>query len=144
MRPGTSSGSVVLARTEAAARHLTEYMKGTDRMAKTIVFCVDAEHAAQMRQALANANADIVRSHPDYVVRIVSDEGDTGRLHLGDFADPERETPVIATTAQLLSTGVDLPDGACNIVLFQADRLDRRGSSRSSAAEPACTRTGTS
>ena len=67
--------------------------------AKTIVFCVDAEHAAQMRQALANANADIVRSHPDYVVRIVSDEGDTGRLHLGDFADPERETPVIATTA---------------------------------------------
>jgi type I restriction enzyme R subunit len=108
----------LLARTEAAARHLTEYMKGTDRMAKTIVFCVDAEHAAQMRQALANANADIVRSHPDYVVRIVSDEGDTGRLHLGDFADPERELPVIATTAQLLSTGVDLPT-VRNIVLFK-------------------------
>jgi type I restriction enzyme R subunit len=108
----------LLVRTEAAARHLTEYMKATDRMAKTIVFCVDAEHALQMRQALNNANADLVRQHPDYVVRIVSDEGETGREHLGDFADPERETPVIATTAQLLSTGVDLPT-VRNIVLFK-------------------------
>lgn len=108
----------LLTRTEAAARHLTEYMKSTDRMAKTIVFCVDAEHAAQMRQALNNANLDIVRQHPNYVVRIVSEEGDTGRLHLGDFTDPERETPVIATTAQLLSTGVDMPT-VRNIVLFK-------------------------
>ncbi len=108
----------LLTRTEAAARHLTEYMKGTGRMAKTIVFCVDAEHADQMRKALNNANADIARQHPNYAVRIVSDEGDAGRLHLGDFADPERETPVIATTAQLLSTGVDLPT-VRNIVLFK-------------------------
>jgi len=78
----------------------------------------DAEHASQMRQALNNANADLVRQYPNYAVRIVSDEGDTGRLHLGDFADPERETPVIATTAQLLSTGVDLPT-VRNIVLFK-------------------------
>jgi type I restriction enzyme, R subunit len=108
----------LLTRTEAAARHLTTYMRSTDPMAKTIVFCVDAEHAAQMRQALNNANADLARQHPDYVVGIVSDEGDTGRMHLGDFADPERETPVIATTAQLLSTGVDLPT-VRNIVLFK-------------------------
>jgi type I restriction enzyme, R subunit len=108
----------LLTRTEAAARHLTEYMKRTDRMAKTIVFCVDAEHAAQMRQALNNANADIVRQHPDYVVRIVAEEREVGREYLGDFADPERETPVIATTAQLLSTGVDLPT-VRNIVLFK-------------------------
>jgi type I restriction enzyme, R subunit len=108
----------LLTRTEAAARHLTAYMRTTDRMAKTVVFCVDAEHAAQMRQALNNANAGLVRQHSDYVVRIVSDEGETGRMHLGDFADPERETPVIATTAQLLSTGVDLPT-VRNIVLFK-------------------------
>jgi type I restriction enzyme R subunit len=108
----------LLSRTEAAARHLTGYLKGTDPMAKTIVFCVDAEHAAQMRQALNNANADIVRQYPNYAVRIVSDEGETGKLHLGDFADPERKTPVIATTAQLLSTGVDLPT-VRNVVLFK-------------------------
>jgi type I restriction enzyme R subunit len=108
----------LLTRTEAAARHLTKYLHSTDRMAKTIVFCVDAEHTSQMRQALINANADMVRQHPDYAVRIVSDEGETGRLHLGDFADPERETPVLATTAKLLSTGVDLPT-VRNIVLFK-------------------------
>lgn len=108
----------LLGRTEAAAKHLTRYMRQTDPMAKTIVFCVDSEHADQMRRALINANADLVRQHPNYVVRIVSDEGDTGRLHLGDFADPEQDTPVIATTSQLLSTGVDLPT-VCNIVLFK-------------------------
>jgi type I restriction enzyme, R subunit len=108
----------LLTRTEAAARHLTKYLKRTDRMAKTIVFCVDAEHADQMRKALNNANTDIVRQHPNYAVRIVSDEKETGQLHLSDFADPERETPVIATTAQLLSTGVDLPT-VRNIVLFK-------------------------
>jgi type I restriction enzyme R subunit len=108
----------LLTRTEAAARHLTDYLKRTDRMAKTIVFCVDAEHADQMRQALNNANADLARQYPNYAVRIVSDEGGLGRLHLGDFADPERETPVVATTSQLLSTGVDLPT-VRNIAIFK-------------------------
>ena len=108
----------LLVRTDEAARHLTEYLKRTDRMAKTIVFCVDSEHADQMRQSLNNANADLAKQYPSYVVRIVSDEGDVGRGHLGDFADTERETPVIATTSQLLSTGVDLPT-VRNIVLFK-------------------------
>lgn len=108
----------LLVRTDEAARHLTEYLKRTDRMAKTIVFCVDSEHADQMRQSLNNANLDLARQYPNYAVRIVSDEGDVGREHLGDFADPERETPVIATTSQLLSTGVDLPT-VRNIVLFK-------------------------
>jgi type I restriction enzyme, R subunit len=87
-------------------------------MAKTIVFCVDSEHADQMRQSLNNANADLARQHPDYVVRIVSDEGGVGREHLGQFADPESDTPVIATTSKLLSTGVDIPT-VHNIVLFK-------------------------
>lgn len=108
----------LLARTEVAARHLTSYMRQTDPMAKTIVFCVDSDHAAQMRQALINANADLVRRHSNYVVRIVAAEGDTGRAHLGDFEDTEEDTPVIATTSQMLSTGVDLPT-VRNIVLFK-------------------------
>ncbi len=108
----------LLSRTEVAARHLTEYLRRTDRMAKTIVFCVDSEHAEQMRQALNNANADMARQYPDYAVRIVSDEGDVGRNHLDNFADPESPTPVIATTSKLLSTGVDLQT-VRNIVLFK-------------------------
>lgn len=108
----------LLSRTEAAARHLTNYLRRTDRWAKTIVFCVDQEHAHQMRQALHNANSDLTRQHPNYVVRIVSDEAEIGVGHLGNFADTESDTPVIATTSQMLSTGVDLPT-VKNIVLFR-------------------------
>jgi len=108
----------LLARTELAARHLTGYLKRTGRMAKTIVFCVDSDHAEQMRAALHRENADLTRQHPHYVARIVSDEGDVGTEHLGNFADVESETPVIATTSKLLSTGVDLPTVE-NIVLFK-------------------------
>jgi len=108
----------LLERTKAAARHLTEYLKRTDRFARTLVFCVDSEHAEQMRMALHEANADLTRQYPHYVARIVSDEGDVGREHLSNFIDPERETPVIATTSKLLSTGVDIP--TCrNVVLFR-------------------------
>ena len=108
----------LLDRTTAAARHLTDYLRRTDPMAKTIVFCVDSEHAEQMRAALAEANADLVRRHPDYVVRIVSDEGDVGREHLGNLIDVESATPVIATTSKLLGTGVDIPT-LRNVVLFK-------------------------
>jgi type I restriction enzyme R subunit len=108
----------LLSRTEAAARHLTDHLERTDPMAKTIVFCVDSEHAAQMRKALVDANAERVRQHPNYVVRIVSAEGEVGTEHLGAFADVESETPVIATTSRLLSTGVDLPT-VKNVVLFK-------------------------
>jgi type I restriction enzyme, R subunit len=108
----------LLTRTGAAATHLTEYMRRTDPWAKTIVFCVDQEHADQMRRALHNANAEMTRRHPNYVVRIVSDEGLIGKGHLSDFADTEKQVPVIATTSQLLSTGVDLPT-VRNVVLFR-------------------------
>lgn len=108
----------LLSRTDAAAKHLTDYLRRTDRMAKTIVFCVDQEHADQMRAALHKANADLTRQYPHYVARIVSDEGDVGKEHLDNFADVESEAPVIATTSKLLSTGVDLPT-VKNIVLFR-------------------------
>ena len=106
----------LLPRTEAIAKHLTEHLKNTDRFAKTIVFCVDQEHADDMRRAIANLNADLVQQHPDYVCRVVSDEKHIGRGHLGRFQDPERHTPVILTTSKMLTTGVDAP--TCkNIVL---------------------------
>lgn len=104
----------LLSRTEAAAKHLTDHLKRTDRMAKTIVFCVDREHADQMRRALHNANSDLTKQYPNYAVRIVADDDD----HLSDFADTDKDVPVIATTSQLLSTGVDLPT-VRNIVLFR-------------------------
>ena len=108
----------LLGRTEAVAQHLSDHLKKTDRYGKTIAFCVDQEHALDMRTALINCNTDITRSHPNYVVRIVSDEGKVGLRHLGRFQDPEQEYPVIATTSKLLSTGVDVPTCA-NIVLFK-------------------------
>lgn len=97
------------ARTEAIARNLTDFLKKSDRFAKTIVFCVDQEHAEEMRRALNNFNADLVKQYPDYVARVVSDEGDIGRSHLGRFMELETTTPAILTTSQMLTTGVDVP-----------------------------------
>jgi type I restriction enzyme, R subunit len=104
------------ARTQAIARHLTDFLKKTDRFAKTIVFCVDQEHAAEMRKVLNNLNADLVKDNPDYVCRVTADEGDIGRGHLSRFQDVDTKTPTILTTSQLLTTGVDAP--TCkNVVL---------------------------
>ena len=108
----------VLNRTKAVAHHLTEYLKRSGRMDKTIVFCVDQEHALQMRSELARLNADLMRVYPDYVARVVSDEGQYGRNHLDHFQDPERESPVILTSSQMLTTGVDAPT-VRNVVLFR-------------------------
>ena len=107
------------ARTEAIASHLTSFLKQTDRFAKTIVFCVDQEHALQMRRALAELNADLLKEHPDYVCRVTADEGDVGSSHRARFQDVETRTPTILTTSQLLTTGVDAP--TCkNVVLVRA------------------------
>jgi type I restriction enzyme R subunit len=96
------------ARTEAVSRHLTGFLKKNDPFAKTIVFCVDQEHADEMRRALNNLNAELVQKYPDYVCRITSDEGQTGRGHLSSFQELETVTPVIVTTSKLLTTGVDV------------------------------------
>jgi type I restriction enzyme R subunit len=104
------------ARTEAIARNISEFLKKTDRFAKTIVFCVDQEHADEMRRALNNLNDDLVKQYPDYVCRITSDEGSTGKGYLSKFQELETISPVIVTTSQVLTTGVDIP--TCkNIVL---------------------------
>lgn len=104
------------ARTKAIAAHLTDFLNKTDRFAKTIVFCVDQEHASEMRQELNNLNSDLVATYPDYVCRVTADEGDIGRGHLGRFQDVDTKVPTILTSSQLLTTGVDAP--TCkNIVL---------------------------
>jgi type I restriction enzyme, R subunit len=106
------------ARTEAIAAHLTEFLKSTDRFGKTIVFCVDQEHADDMRRLLSNMNADIVQRHADYVCRVTADDGDVGRGHLSRFQELETQTPTILTTSQLLTTGVDAPT-VKNVVLVR-------------------------
>jgi type I restriction enzyme, R subunit len=104
------------ARTQAIARNLSDFLKKTDRFGKTIVFCVDQEHAEEMRKALNNCNADIAKDHPDYVVRVVSDEGQIGRGYLDRFMDVETMVPTLVTTSQMMTTGVDVP--TCrNVVL---------------------------
>lgn len=95
------------ARTRAMARHLTDFLKGTDRFAKTLVFCVDQEHAAEMRQELVNLSCDLVKQYPDYVCRVTAAEGGIGLTHLAHFQDVDKPAPVILTTSQLLTTGVD-------------------------------------
>jgi type I restriction enzyme R subunit len=104
------------ARTEAIARHLTEFMRKNGRFDKTIVFCVDQEHADEMRRVLNNLNSDLAQKYPDYVCRVTANEGDIGRGHLSKFQDVEGATPVILTTSQLLSTGVDA-ETVKNVVL---------------------------
>lgn len=94
-------------RTKIVARRVTEFLKESgDRMQKTIVFCVDEEHAARMRQALINENADLVAQNHRYVMRITGSDTE-GQAQLDNFIDPESPYPVIVTTSRLLSTGVD-------------------------------------
>lgn len=93
-------------RTYEVAREITEYLKSTDRMQKTIVFCTTEEHADRMRNALAALNADMMQQNPDYVVRITGSDP-YGKSKLDYFISVSSPYPVIATTSKLLSTGTD-------------------------------------
>lgn len=95
-------------RTEAIAQDLTNHLK-SDPYAKTIVFCVDQEHADTMREILSNLNAEYVQKYPDYVSRITANEGDYGRERLSRFQDIEDNSVTLVTTSKLLTTGVDAP-----------------------------------
>lgn len=117
-----TGGVSLQARTQAIAQHITDFLKKTNRYSKTIIFCVDQEHADQMRRALNNLNVDLVqqlkRQGEEYVARVTSDEGQIGRGFLSKFQDPEEHAPVILTTSQLLTTGVDAP--TCqNVILVR-------------------------
>jgi len=97
---------VIDERTQLVAQKITEYLKATDRFAKTIVFCVDIDHANRMRQALVNENADLVAKHTNYIVKITGDD-EVGKRELDNFVDVEERIPVIATTSKMLTTGID-------------------------------------
>jgi type I restriction enzyme R subunit len=105
-------------RTELVAEKVSQFLKATNRFAKTIVFCQNIDHAERMRQALVNANADLAAANSRYVVRITGDNED-GKAQLDNFIDPESTYPVIATTSQLMSTGVDAQ--TCRLIV-----LDKR------------------
>jgi type I restriction enzyme R subunit len=108
-------------RTKLVAAKVTEFLKSTDRFAKTIIFCQDIDHAERMRQAMVNSNADLAADDARYVVRITGDN-DEGKAQLDNFINPEKRYPVIATTSQLMSTGVDAQ--TCQLIV-----LDKRISS---------------
>ena len=106
-------------RTRLVAKKVTEFLKESgDRFQKTIIFCVDQEHAARMRQALVNENADLVAENHRYVMRITGNDKD-GQDQLGNFIDPESPYPVLVTTSRLLSTGVDAQ--TCRLIVLDRD-----------------------
>jgi type I restriction enzyme R subunit len=105
-------------RTELVAAKVTQFLKSTDRFAKTIIFCEDIDHAERMRQAMVNQNPDLAAANNKYIMRITGDN-DEGKAQLDNFIDPESTYPVIATTSRLMSTGVDAQ--TCHLIV-----LDRR------------------
>jgi type I restriction enzyme R subunit len=106
-------------RTKLVAKKVTEFLKESgDRFQKTIVFCVDQEHAARMRQALINENADLCNQNARYVMRITGGDAE-GQAQLGSFIDPESQYPVLVTTSRLLSTGVDAQ--TCRVIALDRE-----------------------
>jgi type I restriction enzyme R subunit len=106
-------------RTKLVARKVSEFLKASgDRYQKTILFCVDQEHAARMRQALINENSDLVAENSRYVMRITGNDPE-GQAQLGNFIDPESRYPVLVTTSRLLSTGVDAQ--TCRLIVLDRD-----------------------
>lgn len=109
---------VIDERTDTVARKVTEYLKGTDRFAKTIVFCTDIDHAQRMRHALAKHNADLVAENYKYVMQITGDN-DEGKRELDNFINPEERYPVIAVTSKLMTTGVDAQ--TCKVIVLDSN-----------------------
>jgi len=109
---------VIDERTKLVAKKISEFMKQSDRYGKTIIFCVDIEHAERMRRAMVNENKDMAIRNPRYVVRITGDD-EYGKKELDNFIDPASKYPVIATTSKLLNTGVDVQ--TCKIVALESN-----------------------
>jgi type I restriction enzyme, R subunit len=108
---------VIDERTGVVAKKITEFLKNTDRFSKTIVFCVDIEHAERMRQALVNENSDLYKENSKYIMRITGDNN-IGKRQLGNFIDPSERYPVIVTTSKLMNTGVDAQ--TCKLIVLDS------------------------
>ncbi|WP_443080143.1 EcoAI/FtnUII family type I restriction enzme subunit R [Thiomicrospira sp. S5] len=106
---------VIDERTQLVAETITAYLKRTDPMAKTIVFCNDIDHAERMRRALVNLNPDQVQKNEKYIMKITGDD-EIGKAQLDNFINPKKAYPVIATTSELMTTGVDAK--TCKLVVL--------------------------
>ncbi|MEO0453470.1 MAG: DEAD/DEAH box helicase family protein [Verrucomicrobiota bacterium] len=109
---------VVEERRQLVAKKVSEFLKGSDRYSKTIVFCVDIEHAEGMRNELVNANSDLVSENSKYVMQITGDN-EEGKRHLDAFISPTELYPVIATTSKLMTTGVDAQ--TCKLIVLDSN-----------------------
>lgn len=109
---------VIDERTQTVANKITEYLKKTNRFDKTIVFCVDIDHAQRMRAALAIANSDLMAQNPKYVMQITGDN-DEGKRELDNFINPEETWPVIAVTSKLMTTGIDAQ--TCKLIVLDSN-----------------------
>ena len=114
-QPDYDRNLVLENRRQLVARKVTEYLKATDRMGKTIVFCEDVEHAEKMRELLVNQNQDLCAQNRRYVMRITGDNPE-GKAELDNFIDPHSPYPVVVTTSKLLSTGVDAQ--TCKVIVL--------------------------
>lgn len=103
-------------RTKVVAKKITEFLKKTDRFSKTIVFCIDIEHAERMRRALINENSDLVAENHKYVMRITGDNKE-GKAQLDNFIDEDSKYPTIVTTSKLMTTGVDCK--TCKLIVLE-------------------------
>ncbi len=109
---------VIDERTETVARKVTEFLKGYDRYAKTIIFCEDIDHAERMRSAVTIQNADLVAENYKYVMQITGDN-EEGKRELDSFTNPEEVFPVVVTTSELMTTGVDAQ--TCKVIVLDAN-----------------------
>lgn len=109
---------VIDERTELVSKKVSEFLKGYDRFAKTIVFCVDIDHAERMRSALSRQNADLVQDNYKYVMQITGDN-EEGKRELDNFINPEEKYPVVVTTSELMTTGVDAQ--TCKVIVLDAN-----------------------
>jgi type I restriction enzyme R subunit len=109
---------VVDDRRKLVAKKITEFLKGNDRFAKSIVFCIDIEHAEGMRSALINENADLFSENNKYIMQITGDN-EEGKRELDNFINPSETYPVIATTSKLMTTGVDAQ--TCKLIVLDSN-----------------------
>lgn len=109
---------VIDERTETVAKKVSEFLKKTNRFDKTIIFCVDIDHAQRMRAAIANENSDLMVQNPKFVMQITGDN-DEGKMELDNFINPEERYPVVATTSKLMTTGVDAQ--TCKLIVLDSN-----------------------
>ncbi|MEG4206315.1 DEAD/DEAH box helicase family protein [Microcoleus sp. Pol7_A1] len=109
---------VIDERTQSVAKRVMDFLRQTDVYSKTIIFCVDVEHAERMRQGISNEAGDLVRENYKYVMRITGEDKE-GKLELDNFINPEERYPVIATTSKLMTTGVDAQ--TCKLIVLDSN-----------------------